>query len=188
MQVLDAFKECTLSTFVDGTLGAGGHSAALLRAHPEMKVLLGIDKDPVAHTIAEQTLQAAAAGREPPLDIRQIQVGTSASYAQEERHAELCESARKQSHVADMLACNIGTRSVKQQGTDGLQGTFADLSVLLEDAMQQSPENVADGILLDLGMSSMQAGVPLDTNACSPVSLFWLQQALTCIVCDVCWP
>ena len=40
----------------------------------------------------------------------------------------------------------------------GLQGTFADLSVLLEDCMQRPPEGVADGILLDLGMSSMQAG------------------------------
>lgn len=35
--------------------------------------------------------------------------------------------------------------------------------MLLEDSMQRAPENVADGILLDLGMSSMQAGPPLDT-------------------------
>lgn len=39
-----------------------------------MKTLLGIDRDPVAHSVAEQTLQAAAAGRDPALDIRQIQV------------------------------------------------------------------------------------------------------------------
>ena len=30
-QVLDAFKDCSLQTFVDGTLGAGGHAAAILR-------------------------------------------------------------------------------------------------------------------------------------------------------------
>ncbi len=94
MQVLDAFKDCTLHTLVDGTLGAGGHSAALLRAHPEMKILLGIDKDPVAHTIAEQTLQAAAAGQVTPLDIRQILVWTSLSSEQEKKsHAELCVRA-----------------------------------------------------------------------------------------------
>ena len=74
MQVLNAFKDCALQTFVDGTLGAGGHSAAILRAHPEMKTLLGIDKDPVAHSIAEHALQAVAAEREPLLEIRQIQV------------------------------------------------------------------------------------------------------------------
>ena len=44
------------------------------RAHPEMKALLGIDRDPVAHSIAQHTLQAAAAGRDPALDIMQIQV------------------------------------------------------------------------------------------------------------------
>lgn len=41
-----------------------------------------------------------------------------------------------------------------------LQGTFSDLPVLLEKSLQQVPENVADGILLDLGMSSMQVCVP----------------------------
>ena len=89
MQVLDAFKECTLGTFVDGTLGAGGHSAAVLRAHPEMRLLLGIDKDPIAHAIAEQTLGAAAVDRDPPLDIRQIQVQTLLSYGARGQHAEL---------------------------------------------------------------------------------------------------
>lgn len=39
-----------------------------------------------------------------------------------------------------------------------LQGTFSDLSALLEEALQRPSEGVADGILLDLGMSSMQAG------------------------------
>ena len=46
-----------------------------------------------------------------------------------------------------------------------LQGTFADLPILLEESLQHTPENVADGILLDLGMSSMQAGASLATHA-----------------------
>lgn len=91
-QVLEAFKECRLGTLVDGTLGAGGHAAALLGAHPEMRILLGIDKDPVAHTIAEQTLQAAAAGRELPIDIRQIQVRSTPSREARVEPAELCTS------------------------------------------------------------------------------------------------
>ena len=82
-------KNAHWGTFVDGTLGAGGHSAAVLRAHPEMRLLLGIDKDPIAHAIAEQTLGAAAVGRDPPLDIRQIQVQTLLSYGARGQHAEL---------------------------------------------------------------------------------------------------
>ena len=46
-----------------------------------------------------------------------------------------------------------------------LQGTFSDLSALLEEALQRPSEGVADGILLDLGMSSMQAGT-LWTSPC----------------------
>ncbi len=80
MQVLDAFKDCSLQTLVDGTLGAGGHSAALIRTHSEMHTLLGIDKDPAAHSIAEHTLHAAAEGRETPLDVRQIQACTCSAY------------------------------------------------------------------------------------------------------------
>ena len=62
-----------------------------------MKLLLGIDKDPIAHAIAEQTLRAAAAGREPPVDIRQIQVHNSLSHDEGGQHLELrqCESVSR---------------------------------------------------------------------------------------------
>lgn len=90
MQVLDAFKDCSLQTFVDGTLGAGGHSAALIRAHPEMHTLLGIDRDPAAHNIAEHTLQAAAGGRETPLDVRQIQARNCSPYCLHEGNSARC--------------------------------------------------------------------------------------------------
>lgn len=56
-EVLRAFAETQLNIFVDATLGAGGHSAAILEVHPEIDLLIGIDQDPTALEIAEQRLQ-----------------------------------------------------------------------------------------------------------------------------------
>lgn len=50
---------------IDGTLGMGGHSAALLTADPAVRVL-GIDRDPAALQLAEQRL-AFAGGRFEPV-------------------------------------------------------------------------------------------------------------------------
>jgi 16S rRNA (cytosine1402-N4)-methyltransferase len=44
-------------TFIDGTLGGGGHAQAILQAHPETRVV-GIDRDPQALLAAGQRLQA----------------------------------------------------------------------------------------------------------------------------------
>lgn len=55
-EVLQSFNELPIKTFVDGTLGAGGHSAAILEAHPEIEKLIGIDQDPVAREIAKGRL------------------------------------------------------------------------------------------------------------------------------------
>lgn len=46
-----------LHSFIDGTLGAGGHSAALLAAHPEIQHLAGFDQDPEALSIAKERLK-----------------------------------------------------------------------------------------------------------------------------------
>lgn len=46
-----------LHYFVDGTLGAGGHSAAILEAHKELTTLIGIDQDPTALELASQRLK-----------------------------------------------------------------------------------------------------------------------------------
>lgn len=56
-ECLLAFKDLKLSTFVDGTLGAGGHSEAILSAHPEMTQFIGIDQDPSALEIASKRLE-----------------------------------------------------------------------------------------------------------------------------------
>jgi 16S rRNA (cytosine1402-N4)-methyltransferase len=55
-EVLWAFKDLALDTFIDGTLGAGGHSAAILAQHPEIKQLIGIDQDPSALRLAQENL------------------------------------------------------------------------------------------------------------------------------------
>jgi 16S rRNA (cytosine1402-N4)-methyltransferase len=54
--MLGFFRDRKLRYFVDATLGAGGHSAAFLREHPEIELLIGIDQDPVARGIAAERL------------------------------------------------------------------------------------------------------------------------------------
>lgn len=55
-EVLDSFKNRPLSLFVDGTLGAGGHSEAILQAHPEITQFIGFDQDPQALGISQERL------------------------------------------------------------------------------------------------------------------------------------
>ncbi len=55
-EVIAIFKDKSLSSFVDGTLGAGGHAQAILSAHPEIQSFLGIDQDPTALALSEKRL------------------------------------------------------------------------------------------------------------------------------------
>jgi len=55
-EVLHYFLDCQCKIFVDGTLGAGGHSKAILEAHPEIEKFIGIDQDPLALEIAKERL------------------------------------------------------------------------------------------------------------------------------------
>lgn len=55
-EMIEFFKDRSIRTFVDATLGAGGHSFAFLEAHPEIELLIGIDQDPVARGIAAERL------------------------------------------------------------------------------------------------------------------------------------
>lgn len=56
-EVLQAFEPLTLEVVVDGTLGAGGHAEALLKAHPEIQHYIGIDQDPQALALAAERLK-----------------------------------------------------------------------------------------------------------------------------------
>lgn len=55
-EFLAAFEGKTIRYFVDCTLGAGGHAKAILEAHPEIEVFIGIDQDPSALELAKNTL------------------------------------------------------------------------------------------------------------------------------------
>lgn len=56
-EVLAAFEDRQITTFVDGTLGAGGHAQSILEAHPEIIRYVGIDQDQNALAIASARLQ-----------------------------------------------------------------------------------------------------------------------------------
>lgn len=56
-EVLKGFEGAELKVFYEGTVGAGGHAAAILEAHPEIERYIGCDKDPQALAIASKTLE-----------------------------------------------------------------------------------------------------------------------------------
>ncbi len=56
-EVIECFNPLSLSFFFDGTLGAGGHAAALLEAHPEIACYIGVDQDEYALSVAKERLK-----------------------------------------------------------------------------------------------------------------------------------
>ena len=56
-EFLKGFEGCELTTFFEGTVGAGGHAEAILTAHPEIERYVGCDQDPEALKIAENRLK-----------------------------------------------------------------------------------------------------------------------------------
>lgn len=57
-ETIAAFSGLNLSYFIDGTLGAGGHSEAILKHHPEIEKMIGIDQDLSALEIAKKRLDS----------------------------------------------------------------------------------------------------------------------------------
>ena len=55
-EVLKIFEGVQLKVFFEGTVGAGGHGAAILEAHPEIERYLACDRDPAAHQLAGANL------------------------------------------------------------------------------------------------------------------------------------
>ena len=100
--VLEFLKPKSAGIYVDGTVGLGGHSSAILNASAPNGRVIGIDLDPEALVIAKERL-----------------------------------------HVFGDRCCLIN-------------GNFAEMCVLLEEYSIYA----VDGILLDLGVSSLQLDTP----------------------------
>jgi 16S rRNA (cytosine1402-N4)-methyltransferase len=58
-EVMEVFKELENGVFVDATLGYGGHSEAILSAHPNIK-LIGVDRDDEALSFSKERLKKYA--------------------------------------------------------------------------------------------------------------------------------
>ena len=56
-ECLKGFEGCHLPFFFEGTVGAGGHAEAILKAHPEINRYIGCDQDPQALEIAGRRLK-----------------------------------------------------------------------------------------------------------------------------------
>jgi len=56
-QVLSLFEDVPLNTYIDGTLGAGGHAHAILERYPKIESFIGIDQDEDAILIAKKKLE-----------------------------------------------------------------------------------------------------------------------------------
>ncbi|KAJ1399259.1 S-adenosyl-L-methionine-dependent methyltransferase, MraW, recognition domain superfamily [Sesbania bispinosa] len=112
-EVLDVFSNSSLTSFVDCTLGAAGHSTAVIRGHPELKYLVGMDVDPVARDMAQTRLNSVLNGSESNVKVFTV--------------------LRNFRHIK---------------------------SVLIKTGEEHLGAAAVDGILMDLGMSSMQVDDP----------------------------
>ncbi|KAG8660484.1 hypothetical protein MANES_02G165600v8 [Manihot esculenta] len=107
-EVVDVFSSVYLRSFVDCTLGAAGHSSAIIQAHPELENYVGMDVDPVAHAKARACIDALL-------------------------------------HSHSHLKAQTFIRNFKH------------IKSLLADVDPRLLHSGVDAILMDLGMSSMQA-------------------------------
>lgn len=57
-EVVASFKDLKIRTFVDGTVGLGGHAKELLSSHEEIERFIGLDQDIEALKIAEKKLSS----------------------------------------------------------------------------------------------------------------------------------
>ena len=56
-ELLQLFEGKEIETFYEGTLGLGGHAEAISKAHPEVKLYMGCDKDTRAIELAKKKLE-----------------------------------------------------------------------------------------------------------------------------------
>ncbi|KAK4277100.1 hypothetical protein QN277_015150 [Acacia crassicarpa] len=120
-EVLDVFSSTCwrpLQSFVDCTLGAGGHSSAIIDAHPELKFLVGMDVDPIAHEKAQTRINSIL-------------------------------------HSDSDSSCPASDLKVYH-----MLKNFRHIKSAISETGKEHLDHGVDGILMDLGMSSMQVDNP----------------------------
>lgn len=111
-EVLDVFSPpFRLRSFVDCTLGAAGHSSAIIQDHPEMQSYIGLDVDPIAH---------------------------------EKAHSRI------NSLLNNTPGSSFGLKACM------LLKNFKEIKQVIRQVDEKLLTSGVDGILMDLGMSSMQ--------------------------------
>ncbi|KAJ9529825.1 hypothetical protein QJQ45_022231, partial [Haematococcus lacustris] len=145
--------------YVDGTLGAGGHASAILSHHPvratgpellgvELRVLVGIDQDPNSHSLAQVRLLPM---QRPGLTMHFMQ----GNY----RPLPPLAPGLGCSQVGDLLRSLPLPSSAAPIGPDSSGGSSSGSSNSGSSG-QAMPAGAlwgrVDGMLLDLGVSSMQ--------------------------------
>ncbi|KAL4603221.1 hypothetical protein ACB092_10G109700 [Castanea dentata] len=115
-EVVDVFSSKPLRSFVDCTVGAAGHSSAIIQAHPELNLYFGMDVDPVAYEKARARIDAILNG-------------------------DSCHPTS-----------DLKTHTVLKN--------FRHIKSVLSEVDEKLLDAGVDGILMDLGMSSMQVNDP----------------------------
>ena len=150
-EVLECFRGRRVRTYVDGTMGAGGHASAMVRAHPEMETFVGFDVDPLAHAIARPRLEAAAA----ETSSRGIEVRDAEELIDEEGGA-----IRQQAEGDDTNSNAVAAGDVGLQ-IHTVRANFRQMRERLAELPPGGLDNGGvDGILMDLGVSSMHLDLP----------------------------
>uniref|UniRef100_A0A7N0RCZ5 Uncharacterized protein n=1 Tax=Kalanchoe fedtschenkoi TaxID=63787 RepID=A0A7N0RCZ5_KALFE len=115
-EVLEVFLQSAhfagLRSFVDCTVGAAGHSVAIIESHPELKMYVGMDVDPAAHERARTRIKAVL------------------------------------NDVSSTRSSDLRTYTVLKN--------FRFIKPVLAELDDECLAAGVDGILMDLGMSSMQ--------------------------------
>ena len=150
-------------TYVDGTLGAGGHASAMLAAHAgrggPLCLLVGVDVDPAAHAVAGPRLAARAAQEA----ARAAEAGGGAAAARppatirllKGNHSDISRLLAEVEWPAEELGPHPGDAG--GGGSDDHGGAGGNSSKSGSGGGgKRSLLGGVDAMLLDLGVSSMQ--------------------------------
>ncbi|CAI7919870.1 unnamed protein product [Closterium sp. NIES-54] len=164
-EVVGAFEGVRLTTLVDGTLGAGGHTLALARHHPELQAVVGMDVDPSAHAVAAARLHpfmriaappGARAGSPHDAHAHTQAAAPVEEWGEAEERGQSEEQAQATVRVAEGPEATLRV-SEERGATATLHVVEGNFRRMVEACAGVGvARGSVDGILLDVGVSSMQ--------------------------------